>query len=139
MGQESIAKDQIYQDLVVKKILTVGQRIVCPEVDIGRLTASSVIAAEIHGITANISHLNVDTITIASGGGGGGGSGIMQLDGDSGAATGTIVGILGGSNINTSAAGSNVTINLVASPSVAGSLTAGTSISSGTSITAGTF
>lgn len=57
---------------------------------------------------------------------GGGGGGITTLNGDSGSATGATVTIAGGSNISTSAAGSTVTINLVSSPSVSGSVTAGT-------------
>lgn len=46
--------------------------------------------------------------------------------------------VAGGSNINTSGAGSAITVNLNNSPSVSGSLTAGTSIAAGTAITAGT-
>ena len=46
--------------------------------------------------------------------------------------------IAGGTNINTSAAGGTVTVNLDNSPSVSGSLTAGTSVAAGTTVTAGT-
>jgi len=64
---------------------------------------------------------------------------LTTLDGDAGTATplaGVII-IAGGTNITTAGAVGTLTVNLDASPSVAGSLTAGTTITAGTAITAG--
>lgn len=78
-----------------------------------------------------------------------GGSSISTLDGDTGSATGTTVTIAGGNNISTTATSSTVTINLINSPSVSGSVTAGTGIiattggltatAGGLTVTAGTI
>lgn len=54
------------------------------------------------------------------------GGGITTLAGDSGTATGSTVTIAGGSNITTSASSATVTVDLDNSPSVSGSVTAGT-------------
>jgi hypothetical protein len=96
---------------------------------------NSTTIAGIHGVTPGGSGLNM--VTIDSTGLMGsqsipGGGGISTLDGDSGSATGATVTIAGGSNISTSASGATVTINLVNSPSVSGSVTAGTGFSATT-------
>jgi hypothetical protein len=70
-----------------------------------------------------------------------GGSGtLISLVSDSGTAVPTAgeITIAGGSNINTSATGSTLTVNLDSSVSIGGSFIAGTTIASGTTITAGT-
>lgn len=59
-------------------------------------------------------------------------SGITTLDADVGSATGATVTIAGGSNINTSAAASTVTVNLDNTVSISGSMTAGTGFSATT-------
>ncbi len=65
---------------------------------------------------------------------------LTSLDSDSGTATPVagVITIAGGTNITTAGAAATLTINLDASPSVAGSLTSGTTIASGTTITCGT-
>lgn len=55
-----------------------------------------------------------------------GSGGIVILDGDTGAATGTTVTIAGGSNMTTSATGTTLTVDLDNTVSVSGSMTAGT-------------
>ena len=65
---------------------------------------------------------------------------LTSLDSDSGTATpiaGVII-VAGGTNINTAGASNTLTVNLDASPSVAGSLTSGTTITSGSTMTCGT-
>lgn len=57
-----------------------------------------------------------------------GGAGIGTLNGDSGSATGPTVTIAGGSNITTSATSATLTVDLDSSPSVSGSITAGTGV-----------
>lgn len=70
---------------------------------------------------ANITITNAaNSITIASSGGGGG---ITTLDGDAGSATGATVTIAGGSNINTSAAGATLTVNLDNNVTISGNFT----------------
>ena len=68
---------------------------------------------------------------------------LTSLDGDSGTATPTagVIIIAGGTNVTTVGAAGTLTINLDASPSVAGSLTATTSITAGVDFTmsTGTF
>lgn len=51
--------------------------------------------------------------------------GIVTLAADTGSATGGTVTIVGGSNLNTSASAASLTVELVNSPSVSGSITAG--------------
>jgi len=51
--------------------------------------------------------------------------GIVTLDADTGSATGGTVSIVGGSNLNTFASASSLTVELVNSPSVSGSVTSG--------------
>ncbi len=63
---------------------------------------------------------------------GGGGSGVTSITGNSGGALTGDVTIAGGSNITTSGAGSTLTLALANSPSVSGSLTAGTGITATT-------
>jgi len=63
-----------------------------------------------------------NTLTISDSAGGG----IAVLDGDTGSATGSTVTLAGGSNINTSATASTLTVNLDNTVSISGSMTAGT-------------
>ncbi len=64
----------------------------------------------------------------------------QDIKGDSGTALGYPITVAGGSNMSTAATGSTVTVNLVNSPSVSGSVTAGTGLTATTgnvSISAG--
>ena len=59
-------------------------------------------------------------------------TGIVTLDAGTGSATGSTVTIAGGSNINTTATSATLTVNLDNSPSVSGSVTAGTGLTATT-------
>lgn len=79
-------------------------------------------------ITEGANSINLEAAGVAA---------LTSLDGDSGTATpvaGVIV-IAGGTNITTVGGSDTLTINMDASPSVAGSLTAATTITAGTNIT----
>ena len=96
------------------------------QIPIGSTGATPVLATITAG--ANITVTNsAGGITIASTGSG---SGLITANADTGSATtsGNAITWAGGSNINTSATGSTVTVNLNNSPSVSGSLTVGTNI-----------
>jgi len=69
-------------------------------------------------ITNSANGINLEAAGVAA---------LTSLDGDTGTATPVagVINIVGGTNITTAGAGQNMTINLDASPSVAGSLTAG--------------
>jgi len=81
-------------------------------------------------ITNTANGINLEAAGIAA---------LTQLDGDSGSATPAagIITIAGGTNVTTVGGVNTLTVNLDGSPSVSGSLTAGTSVASGTTIVAG--
>jgi hypothetical protein len=83
-------------------------------------------------ITNGANSINLEAV------GGGGGTAAFVTDSGTANEVGGSITIAGGSNINTSGSGDVVTINLDNSPSVSGSLTAGTSITAGDGIIATT-
>lgn len=103
------------------------------QIPIGSTGATPVLATITAGANVIITN-SAGGITIAATGSG---SGLVTANADTGSATTSSNAMTwaGGSNINTSATGSTVTVNLNNSPSVSGSLTAVTSITS----TAGNF
>lgn len=86
------------------------------------------IAGIIGNTVSNAEFVTIDSVTGQLGVTAGGGAGTTTFDTDSGTATesGGAITIAGGSNINTSGAGSTVTINLDNTVSISGSFTAGT-------------
>ena len=119
IGSASYPKTVAVGDVLVASALnTVG-------VVAGATTAGYVLTANGAG--------NAPTFQAAASGG------VTTIQGDTGSVTGATVKIAGGSNISTSCASTTLTVALANSPSVSGSLTAGTYVSAGTYVGAGTY